>query len=88
MKQVTISNEFITLMVLDYGAIIQKLLVKGKDGKYTNTVVGYNHPSRYRLDENYLGACLGRYAGRISNGGFELDREKIFLYHEDSSIFT
>ncbi len=70
-------------MVLDYGAIIQKLLVKGKDGSYTNTVVGYNHPSRYKLDENCLGACVGRYAGRIANGGFELDREKIFLHQED-----
>ncbi len=83
MKQVTISNEFITLMVLDYGATIQKLLVKGKDGNYTNTVVGYNHPSRYRLDENCLGACVGRYAGRISNGSFELDREKFLLYQEE-----
>jgi aldose 1-epimerase len=70
-------------MVLDYGAIIQKLLVKGKDGNYTNVVVGYNHPSRYRLDENYLGACIGRYAGRISNGGFELDREKFYLPQND-----
>lgn len=83
MKQVTISNEFLTLMVLDYGAIIQKLLVKGKNGNYTNLVVGYNHPSRYRLDDNCLGACIGRYAGRISNGSFLLDREKFLLYHED-----
>ncbi|MFS4456266.1 aldose epimerase family protein [Maribacter sp. 2304DJ31-5] len=83
MKQVTISNEFITLIVLDYGAIIQKLMVKGKDGKYTNVVVGYNHPSRYRLDDNYLGACIGRYAGRISKNSFELDREKFFLHQED-----
>lgn len=83
MKQVTISNEFITMMILDYGAIIQKLLIKGKDGNYTNVVVGYNHPSRYRLDENYLGACIGRYAGRISNGGFELDREKFYLPHNE-----
>ncbi len=83
LKQVTISNAFMTLMVLDYGAIIQKLLVKGADGKYTNVAVGYNHPSRYRLDENCLGACVGRYAGRISNGGFELDREKFFLYNEE-----
>ncbi|WP_047245962.1 aldose epimerase family protein [Maribacter thermophilus] len=83
MKQVTISNEFMTLMVLDYGAIIQKLLVKGKDGKHHNVVIGYNHPSRYRLDDNCLGACVGRYAGRISNGGFTLDREKFFLYQED-----
>lgn len=83
MKQITISNEFITLIVLDYGAIIQKLLVKDKEGTYTNVVVGYNHPSRYRLDENYLGACVGRYAGRISKGQFVLDREKIFLHQEN-----
>lgn len=70
-------------MVLDYGATIQKLLVKGKDGNYNNVVVGFNHPSRYLLDDNVLGASVGRYAGRISNGGFELDREKFYLYHED-----
>jgi aldose 1-epimerase len=82
-KQVTISNEHITLIALNYGAIIQKVLVKGKDGTYSNVVVGYNHPSRYRLDENCLGACIGRYAGRISKGSFELDREKFFLYQKD-----
>lgn len=83
MKQVTISNTFMTLMVLDYGATIQKLLVKCEDGNYTNVVVGYNHPSRYRLDDNVLGASVGRYAGRISKGGFELDREKFYLHQED-----
>lgn len=83
MKQVTISNTFMTLMVLDYGATIQKLLVKGTDGTFTNVVVGYNHPSRYRLDEHVLGASVGRYAGRISKGGFELDREKFLLYQQD-----
>ncbi len=70
-------------MVLDYGATIQKLLVKGEDGEYTNVVVGYNHPSRYRLDDNALGASIGRYAGRISKGGFVLDRERYHLYQED-----
>lgn len=70
-------------MVLDYGATIQKLLVKGEDGEYTNVVVGYNHPSRYRLDDNALGASIGRYAGRISEGGFVLDRERYHLYQED-----
>ena len=74
MKQVTISNAYLTLMVLDYGATIQKLLVKGDDGEFTNVVVGYNHPSRYRLDDHVLGASVGRYAGRISNGGFVIDR--------------
>lgn len=83
LKQVTLSNDFMTLMVLDYGATIQKLLVKGNNATFTNVVVGFNHPSRYRLDENVLGASVGRYAGRIAKGGFELDREKFFLHQED-----
>ncbi len=33
-----------TLMVLDYGAIVQKLLLKKDDGNYTNVVVGFDYP--------------------------------------------
>ncbi|PHQ59438.1 MAG: galactose mutarotase [Maribacter sp.] len=80
MKQVTINTPFITLIVLDYGAIIQKLLVKDKDGKSTNVVVGYDYPSLYPSDRASLGACIGRFAGRISNTGFELDREVYSLF--------
>jgi len=83
MKQVTISTPFITLIVLDYGAIIQKLLVKDKDGKSTNVVVGFDSPDKYLEDTKSLGACVGRYAGRISNGQFELDRETYNLYQKD-----
>lgn len=82
MKQVTISNPFITLIVLDYGAIIQKLLVKDNEGRYTNVVVGYDYPSEYLSDTISLGACVGRYAGRISNGGFTLDRKNYSLHTE------
>lgn len=82
MKQVTISTPFITLIVLDYGAIIQKLLVKDKDGNSINVVVGKEFPSDYPFDTKALGASIGRYAGRISNGGFELDRETYPLYEQ------
>lgn len=80
MKQVTISTPFITLIVLDYGAIIQKLLVKDKNGHSTNVVVGYDFASKYLKDSVCLGASVGRYAGRISKGSFELDRETYNLY--------
>ncbi len=82
MKQVTINTPYITLIVLDYGAIIQKLLVKDKDGNSRNVVVGYDYPSLYPSDKAYLGACVGRYAGRISNAVFELDRETYPLFGE------
>ncbi|MFS4494631.1 aldose epimerase family protein [Maribacter sp. 2308TA10-17] len=83
MKQVTISTPFITMIVLDYGAIIQKLLVKDKEGKSVNVVVGFNSPDKYLEDTKSLGACVGRYAGRISNGKFELDRETYHLHQKD-----
>ncbi len=83
MKQVTINNKHITLIVLDYGAIIQKLLVKDKQGNPTNVVVGYNFPNKYLTDPYYLGACIGRYAGRISNSGFKIDREQFHLNSEN-----
>lgn len=73
MNQITIKNSFITLTVLDYGAIIQKLILKDKDGKYTNVVVGFEEPERYLTDTKSLGACIGRYAGRISNSSFSID---------------
>lgn len=69
-------------MVLDYGAIIQKVLLKGEDGTYTNVVVGFNFPDAYLEDKKYIGACVGRYAGRISNSKFVLDREEYHLYSE------
>lgn len=83
MKQVTISTPFITLVVLDFGAIIQKLIVKDKNGNPINVVVGFNSSEKYIEDPKYLGACVGRYAGRISNGRFEIDRQTYDLYHKD-----
>lgn len=80
MKQVTISTPFITLIVLDYGAIIQKLLVKDKIGESINVVVGFDFASKYLKDQICLGASVGRYAGRISNGNFKLDRENYDLH--------
>lgn len=82
MKQVTISTPFITLIVLDYGAIIQKVLIKDKDGNSTNVVVGLDFPNDYLTDNKFLGACVGRYAGRISNGGFDLDRQWYHIYEQ------
>lgn len=70
-------------MVLNYGAIIQKLLVKDKKGKSVNAVVGFNSTNKYLEDDKFLGACIGRFAGRISNGGFELDREMYHVHQKD-----
>ncbi len=58
---------------MEYGAIIQKILVKDKNGMQVNVVVGHENPEKYLNDEGSLGACVGRFAGRISKGGFNLE---------------
>lgn len=72
MKQVSISNEFLSLTVLDYGAIIKQLIMNDKAGNPTNLVVGLGDPEAYLQDHKCMGACVGRFAGRIS-GSFQLD---------------
>lgn len=80
MNQVTIKNDFISLSVLDYGAIIQRLEVKDREGNPINVVVGFEEPEKYLADNKSLGACIGRYAGRISNGSFNIDGTDFPLY--------
>ncbi len=83
MQQVTIKNNFISLSVLDYGAIIQKILFRDKSGKELNLVVGFENPEDYLEDQKALGACVGRFAGRISNEGFRINDTTYNLYAKD-----
>jgi len=71
------------LTVLDYGAIIQKLILKNKNGVDTNVVIGLEEPEQYLTDNKSLGACIGRYAGRISNGSFQISNTNYPIFSKD-----
>ncbi len=83
MKQITIKNDSISLTTLDYGAIIQKIELKNSAGELINVVVGHTVPEQYLDDPSYLGACVGRYAGRISQEGFTLQKKRYMLHTEN-----
>ena len=83
MKQVTLNNGVITLKVLDYGALIQELWVPDAFGKKRNVVVGFHRPTDYLADQYCLGASVGRFAGRISGKGFELEGTFYPLHHKN-----
>ena len=67
------------MTVMDYGAVIQKLIFTDPEGRKTNLVVGLETPQAYLGDKSCLGACVGRYAGRIS-GGFRLHGKEYPLH--------
>ena len=65
--------------VLNYGGIVQKLLVQGRENKTYNVVLGYGSPSEYDANGGYLGAFIGRVGNRIGKGKFTLDGKEYSL---------
>ena len=67
-KIYTLENKFLKVEFLNLGAIIKKIEFKDK-----NVVLGYEDIEKYRENPAYLGAAIGRTAGRIKDGLLKLD---------------
>ena len=70
--------------ILTYGAIIQRLIVPGRDGRFTDVVCGYDDLKSYIEGVGYQGAVVGRYANRIGNARFTLNGVEYSLYKNDN----
>ena len=61
----TIENECgIAVTVLDYGATLQSVVLPHKGGRL-DVLLGYDTIEEYEQNDGYLGASIGRFAGRI-----------------------
>ena len=72
-KIYTLENEFLKVELLNLGAIIKKIELKNKNGDMKNIVLSYKDIEKYRENPAYLGAIIGRTAGRIKDGILKLD---------------
>jgi aldose 1-epimerase len=63
----------ITVNITNFGAIIVSLFTPDKDDRYDDIVLGYDNVRGYEQDPYYLGAIIGRYAGRIDQGKLTID---------------
>ncbi len=70
--------------ILNYGGIIQSLVVPDKDGKPTDVVLGYKTIAEYEENDGYLGALIGRFGNRIDRGKLTIDGKKYQLYCNDN----
>lgn len=61
------------------GCIITEVLTPNKAGEFENVVLGFDDVNNYIENSPYFGAVVGRVAGRISNGSFDLDGETYTL---------
>jgi aldose 1-epimerase len=63
-----------------FGARLVELRLPDRDGRLDNVVLGFDDDARYRANVNlYFGATIGRVAGRIADGSFELDGRRYKL---------
>lgn len=79
-RDFTIENDNgMAVKCINYGCIITEILVPDKDGQLENIVLGFDSMGEYLEHSPYFGAVVGRVAGRIKNGEFELDGKKYIL---------
>lgn len=83
-----ISRTGLKLEVINYGATLTRLQVPDRNGILTDVVIGMPKAEDYITEsyKNYnfcLGATIGRYAGRISGGGFSLKGQFFELLNQD-----
>ena len=69
--------------ILNYGGIVQSLVVPDKNGKPTDVVLGYNTVAEYEKNGGYLGALIGRFGNRIGKGELCIDGKRYELYNND-----
>ena len=78
-KIYTLEDKFLKVELLNLGAIIKKIEFKDKNGNIKNVVLGYEDIEKYRENPAYLGAIIGRTAGRIKDGILKLDETEYQL---------
>ncbi|WP_315906037.1 aldose epimerase family protein [Priestia koreensis] len=77
------NNKGVSVTCLDYGCVIQKLIMPNREGKGENIVLGFDHIDDYVEHSPYFGAIVGPVAGRIKAGEFELNGKPYHLAKND-----
>ena len=81
LKEYTLSNDKMTVVLLNRGGTVKNIFVKDKNGEVQDVVLGYDSVEEYVEDFSIIcyGALVGRYANRIINAEFELNGKTIKL---------
>lgn len=76
----TLENQLGTrISITNYGGIITHWFCPDNQGQIDDIVLGYDNLQSYEEDTYYLGAVVGRYAGRIDQGLLSIDEESFQL---------
>lgn len=75
-----------SLKLLEYGGIMQSLLLPDKNGKVQDVICGFDSLEGYRTGGGYQGALIGRYGNRIKDGKFTLNGKEYVLNRNENGV--
>jgi aldose 1-epimerase len=81
----TLKDSKVEVRIMNYGAIVQSIMVPDRTGKIADIALGFDTPEEYLKTGNrpYFGVIAGRYANRIAHGRFELDGKTYQITQND-----
>ncbi len=83
----TIANDRIEVTVLDYGGILHEVKAPDREGRMGNVVRNLAALADYERNPSFS-RIIGRYAGRIGNGGFTLDGRRHALAARPDGVIS
>lgn len=78
-QYIVLNNGHITVELTNIGCAITAIRTPDRNDIKKNIVAGFNNPELYKINKDYLGCVVGRYANRISNGTFVLEGKRYQL---------
>ncbi|XP_009984131.1 PREDICTED: aldose 1-epimerase-like [Tauraco erythrolophus] len=75
-----LKSDSVKVEILSLGCIIAALETKGRDGEFSDVVLGFDTLEGYTRKHPYFGAIVGRVANRIANGRFAVNGKEYQLF--------
>jgi aldose 1-epimerase len=69
----------LSVQITNFGCIVMRLEAPDRNGTRANVVLGYDSLEPYLAGHPFLGSVVGRVAGRLTGGRFEIDGREFAL---------
>uniref|UniRef100_A0A8C4UUJ2 Galactose mutarotase n=1 Tax=Falco tinnunculus TaxID=100819 RepID=A0A8C4UUJ2_FALTI len=82
-EKFVLKSDSVEVQILSLGCIIAALEVKGRDGAFSDVVLGFDTLEGYTRKHPFFGAVVGRVANRIAKARFAVDGKEYHLFPND-----
>lgn len=85
-KKITLKNDYLEVVLLNYGARLHQIFAPDKEGKSENILLSYDRFEDVLTDKSFFGATVGPVAGRIRDASWGEHRLEKTADHTISTV--